>query len=193
MKVFLRDQQRRLADFLTHFRQLPLSYTHTTGFREKYTRIALPLDKPAPALDACRFDFLFNYVVFPANILTFAADWESEARLMQPGDNIIQQAYLPPWCLGLKCVFGVRVLDTVRTPDKVGFRYGTLVGHAEQGISAFYIERSGGQVWAVIHTLSVPGLLLSRLAAPFFTYRYQQYCTDRAVRQMGASFLAENP
>ena len=192
MKVFLRDQHRHLAGLLPYFRQLPLSYDRTTTFREKFTRVAVPLEQPAPALDTCRFDFLFNYAVFPASVLIFAADWTSEARLMQPGDNIIQQAYLPPRRLSLKFVFGVRVLDTFRTPDIVGFRYGTLVGHAEQGLSAFYFERSGGQVWAVIHTLSRPGLWLSRLAAPFFTYPYQQYCTDQAVRQMRANFLAAN-
>jgi uncharacterized protein (UPF0548 family) len=86
----------------------------------------------------------------------------------------------------------VRVTAVVRTPERVGFRYGTLVGHAEQGESGFYFERSGDTLRAVIHTQSRPGLLASRLAAPFFTYPYQAYCARQAVLQMRARFMAAN-
>ena len=111
---------------------------------------------------------------------------------MQSGDTIVQQACLPPWPLSLKCVFGVRVVETFRSPTRVGFRYGTLVGHAETGESAFFFEQSGSQLEAVIHTNSLPGLWVSRLAGPFFTFPYQRYCAQQALLRMQSGFLAAN-
>lgn len=111
---------------------------------------------------------------------------------MQAGDTIVQQACLPPWPLSLKCVFGVRVVETFRSPTRVGFRYGTLVGHAETGESAFFFEQSGSQLEAVIHTYSLPGLWVSRLAGPFFTFPYQRYCAQQALLRMQSGFLAAN-
>jgi hypothetical protein len=35
----------------------------------------------------------------------------------------------------------------------------------------------------------VPGLLARRLAGPFITYRYQQYCANQALRRMRALCL----
>ncbi len=92
----------------------------------------------------------------------------------------------------MKCIFGVRVTAVVRSPERVGFSYGTLMGHAEQGESGFYFERLDDTLRAVIHTQSRPGPWASRLAAPFFTYPYQAYCARQAVVRMRAGFLAAN-
>jgi uncharacterized protein (UPF0548 family) len=111
---------------------------------------------------------------------------------MRQGDVIVQQSFLPPLPFSLKCVFGVRIVETFRSSDKAGFRYGTLVGHVEKGESSFFFERSEDGLQAVIHTQSRPALLISRLAAPFFTYPYQQYCANQALLKMRAGFLAAN-
>jgi hypothetical protein len=192
MKVFLRDQRASLAGFLPALQRLPLSYSETAGLRAKRTSLPVPLSATPPALNTLPWDFLFGYDIFPGHILVFAADWQRAGRLMTAGDVIAQQAYLPPWPISVKCVFGVRVLDVFCEPDRVGFRYGTLRGHAEMGESSFFIERSAGGLEAVIETHSEPGLWASRVAAPFFTYPYQQYCTDQAVRQMRARFMAQH-
>jgi hypothetical protein len=192
LKVFLRDQRRRLPDHLPAFRRLPLSYASVAALRAKRTSVPVPLAAGVPPLDTLAWDFLFAYDIFPDRILTFAADWQAEGRPLQSGDVIVQQAYLPPWPLSVKCVFGVRVVDVFRGPDRVGFRYGTLQGHAEMGESTFFFERTARGLAAVIETQSVPGHLASRLAGPFFTYPYQQYCATQAVRRMRDTFLSAN-
>jgi hypothetical protein len=192
VKVFLRDQRPHLAAHLPAFRQQPLSYSDASRFRDRRVDVPIPWPSPVPALDTLNFDFLFDYNVFPENILVFAADWMGQGRGLGPGDVIVQQAFLPPWRLSVKCVFAVRILETYRLPDRVGFRYGTLAGHAEQGESEFYFERYGAALRAVIHTQSRPGLLASRLAAPFFTYPYQAYCARQGVLRMRAGFLGAN-
>jgi hypothetical protein len=193
VKIFIRDQEHRLADFVPEYRQLSLSYSATIGFREQVARAPVHLGAPVLELDRCNFDFLFDYAVFPAHILVFAAEWDKAGRRMQPGDVIVQQAFLPPWPVSLKCIFGVRVLETFTSSTRAGFRYGTLMGHAEQGESAFYFKRSDGKFEAVVHTHSRPGLLASRLAAPVFTHRYQQYCAGQALLRMQWGFYAANP
>ena len=111
---------------------------------------------------------------------------------MQEGDVIVQQAFLPPLPLSLKCVFAVRVLQIFREPTKVGFSYGTLRGHAEKGRSEFFFALQDGVIRATIHTYSAPGNLLTRLIAPLVTLPYQRYCTRLGLQRMREGFLAAN-
>ncbi len=111
---------------------------------------------------------------------------------MQIGDVIIQQVCLPPGDLSLKCIFAVRILDIFRSSSKVGFRYGTLQGHAETGLSTFFFALRGGEISATIHTFSLPNTLVGRLVAPLFTLPYQRYCTNQALAHMQACFLTSN-
>jgi hypothetical protein len=67
-----------------------------------------------------------------------------------------------------------------------------LTGHAETGESAFFFELSDGKLESVVHTQSQPGLLVSRLAGPVFTFPYQQYCANQALVRMESGFLAAN-
>ena len=111
---------------------------------------------------------------------------------MQEGDVIVQQAFLPPLPLSIKCVFAVRVLQIFRESTKVGFSYGTLRGHAEMGRSEFFFALQDGVIRATIHTYSAPGNLLTRLIAPLVTLPYQRYCTQLGLQRMREGFLAAN-
>jgi uncharacterized protein (UPF0548 family) len=114
-------------------------------------------------------------------------------RRIHVGDVIVQQAYLPPLLLSLKCIFAVRILAITQSARHVGFQYGTITGHAESGMSEFAFVVRGDELYALIHTFSQPGHILSRIVAPFFTLPYQQYCTNNALAQMKAAFIQSNP
>ena len=191
MKLFLLDQQKRLERFFPVFKPLAMSYDAHTVLREKVTSLVVTGAKVTD-LTKCDLGFLFDYIVFPPDIMKFATEWKQQGRAMQKGDIIIQQASVPPLPLSLKMVFAVRIVDMFRTPTKIGFSYGTLRGHAEMGISEFYFSIQDGVLRANIHTYSAPGALLTRMVAPFITLPYQQYCTNRALQRMSESFLAAN-
>jgi hypothetical protein len=192
MKIFLTNQQAQLVRLLPEFKALPLSYDARTVLREKTTSVVVPSATPVTDLTSYNFDFLFGYNIFPSHILTFAAEWQHQGRTMREGDVIVQQAFVPPLPLSMKCVFAVRVLQIFREPAKVGFSYGTLQGHAETGCSEFSFALREGLIYATIHTHSSPGILLTRLVAPLVTLPYQRYCTQLGLQRMGAGFLAAN-
>ena len=192
MKLFCSNQQARLALFLQEFRERPFSYTPTTQLREKETSLVVLEQTTLTNLSFCNVDFLFAYNIFPDRIMTFAADWQQQGRTMQEGDVIVQQIFLPPWPLSLKCIFAVRVLQTFRDSVRVGFRYGTLKGHAEMGISEFSFSLHNKTLYATIHTYSSPGILLAQVVAPLFTLPYQQYCTNQALQHLRTAFLESN-
>jgi uncharacterized protein (UPF0548 family) len=59
-----------------------------------------------------------------------------------------------------------RVLHTVEQPDRIGFTYGTLEGHPEQGEESFSVLLDGDVVRFVIIAFSRPASLATRLAGP---------------------------
>jgi len=63
---------------------------------------------------------------------------------MLAGDVIVQRPVFPPIGIGLCLQFAVRVTRIYDRPDRVGFAYETLAGHAESGLSEFYFAGSGG-------------------------------------------------
>jgi Domain of unknown function (DUF1990) len=192
MKVFLTNQQANLIRFLPEFKALPLSYDAHTVLREKASSMVVPGGTAVTELSSYDFHFLFDYDIFPRHIMTFATEWHHQGRTMREGDVIVQQAFLPPFPISLKCVFAVRILQIFRQPHKVGFSYGTLNGHPEMGLSEFYFALRDGVIHATIHTYSYPGTLLARAVAPMFTLPYQQYCTHRALQRLRDAFLAAN-
>jgi Domain of unknown function (DUF1990) len=193
MHIAFTDQVAQLAHRLPFYRTLPLSYADHTRLPERVTRRHIPLQQPIHDLRTAALDFLFDYAIFPTPILRAIPEWQVAQRAMQVGDIIIQQVALPPTRYAVRVVFAVRVLAIQKSATAVGFRYGTLAGHVEQGWSDFSLQVVNAQLYAQIHTRSQPGHVLSRLVAPIVTLPYQQYCTDRALDQMGESFLAANP
>jgi uncharacterized protein (UPF0548 family) len=192
MKISLTNQQAHLIRLLPEFKTLPLSYDAQTVLREKATSVVVPSGAAVTNLSSYNFDFLFAYDIFPSHIMSFAAEWQHQGRTMQEGDVIVQQAFLPPLLLSIKCVFAVRVLQIFREPTKVGFSYGTLRGHPEMGRSEFVFALRDGVIRATIHTYSSPGILLTRLVAPLVTLPYQRYCTHVGLQRLRAGFLAAN-
>lgn len=191
MKLFLFDPQKHLDRFFPVFKPLAMSYDAHTVLREKVTSLTIPAPQVTD-LTKCDTSFLFDYQVFPPDIMKAKTEWNKEGRAMKKGDIIIQQVFVPPLPLSLKAVFAVRVVDMFRSATKVGFSYGTLKGHAEMGISEFYFSLQDGVLRINIHTYSAPGTILTRMMAPFFTLPYQQYCTNRALAHMSQEFLAAN-
>jgi uncharacterized protein (UPF0548 family) len=59
-----------------------------------------------------------------------------------------------------------RVVWVRDEPDAVGFCYGTLQGHPEEGEEAFLVTRAGAEVTLAVSAYSRPGLLVTRLAGP---------------------------
>src|SRR5687768_850046 len=97
---------------------------------EKSTEVQINTTTRLEKLD---LSFLFNYNIFPENILTQLTQWKSENRAVKIGDNIVQQVYLPPIKLfSQKIIFGVRINQIIDDVDRKGFGYETLKGHVEK-------------------------------------------------------------
>src|SRR5687767_12542330 len=129
MRIALTDQHQRLADLLPTFKAQPLSFANHSQFPERYTARFIPTLQPITDLRACNLDFLFTYAIFPPFIMRSVTEWQVAKRRMQIGDVIVQQAYLPPLPLSLKCIFAVRILAITQSARHVGFQYGTISGH----------------------------------------------------------------
>jgi uncharacterized protein (UPF0548 family) len=81
-----------------------------------------------------------------------------------------------------------RVVHVVHTDERIGFAYGTLPAHPEEGEEIFMVERSDGRVTFELAAFSRPRDPLARLGAPFT--RWMQLRTNRtyldALRQVAA-------
>jgi hypothetical protein len=129
--------------------------------------------------------FLFDYKIFPENILSGYGQWKDEQRNMQVGDTIVQQVYLPPIPkFSQKALFGVRIKEMIREENQCGFSYETLKGHVECGISYFILEESDERIFFRIQTFSKPGNFFTRLLGPVFSVPYQTYCTKKALKSV---------
>lgn len=78
--------------------------------------------------------------------------------------NGVVEMFLGPRWLGLRAV--CRVVYIVDEPDRVGFAYGTLPGHAESGEEAFILERADGVARFTVRAFSRPATRLACLGGP---------------------------
>lgn len=88
---------------------------------------------------------------------------EASAPRAAPGVNVLMRvgpSFLP-------VVAPCRVLHTVEQPDRIGFTYGTLDGHPEQGEESFSILLDGDDVRFVVIAFSKPASLARRVVGPF--------------------------
>lgn len=96
--------------------------------------------------------------------------------LVRPGDS----AWLGIRFLFLRLRFPARVVYVVDEPQRRGFAYGTLPGHAQRGEEAFLVERrDDGSVWLTVRVFSRPAGPFWSLVSPalrivqsFYTARY---------------------
>lgn len=179
MKIYLADQAKYFPKHLADLKTKPVMAYDRSQLKEKNSSIAIQTSTPFENLD---LDFLFNYKIFPSNILTFLTQWEDEKRKMQPGDTIVQQVFIPPVrSFSQKLVFGVRIKEIIDEPARKGFSYETLEGHVEKGISIFTVEQEGSKIFSRIKTFSGSGNLLTKLMGPVFSKPYQAFCTNKAL------------
>lgn len=182
MKLFLTDQKNAFDQHLMTLIRLPVMVYNRQNLKEKITDIHLQTNK---AFQELNLDFLFDYKIFPSNILTFKTQWEAEKRKMRIGDTILQQAFLPPIKgFSQKIIFGVRINSVIHNERCKGFSYETLEGHAERGESTFTVEQQRSRIIFKIHTFSEPASTLAKLAGPLFALPYQAYCTRKALENV---------
>ena len=184
MKVYLTDQQPRFREHLEYFRNAPLMPYNRSDLKEITSTTPINTQTSLQQLD---LTCLFDYHIFPTNIMTALPEWAAESRPMRAGDTIVQQGYIPPVrSLSQKIVFAVRINQIIDEPARRGFSYETVKGHVEKGISTFTVEQTGNGLIFKIHSISGPGHLLSRLVGPIFSAPYQAYCTRQALRHVRA-------
>ena len=130
-------------------------------------------------------DFLFDYKIFPDNIMTYKTQWADENRKMKIGDTIAQQVYIPPTKIfSQKNIFGVRINEIINQVHKKGFSYETLEGHVEKGVSTFTVEQLNDNIIFKVQTFSSPGNILTKILGPVFSIPYQTFCTKSALNNV---------
>lgn len=68
-----------------------------------------------------------------------------------------------------------RILHVTDAPDRWGFGFATVVGHAERGEERFELRREGGRVRYEVFAVSRPAHLLARLGAPFARHLQRRF------------------
>ena len=183
MKIYLTEQSKFFPKHLEFLKRQDIIKYDPSNLTEKTTSITIDTDKKFENLNV---DFLFDYKIFPDNIMTFLTQWKFENRKMQIGDTIVQQAFIPPTRhFSQKIIFGVRINKIINEPTRIGFSYETLTGHVEMGVSSFTIEKlDNGDIIFKVHTFSKPGNLLTKLVAPVLSVPYQTFCTKQGLKNV---------
>ena len=182
MKIYLTGQADNFDGLLKVLTTKPTMTFDKAKLKEKTSTIDINTEK---TLGQINLDFLFDYKIFPSNIMTFMTQWGQEKRKMKIGDTILQQAFIPPTkVFSQKIIFGVRINNIIDETDRKGFSYVTIEGHVEKGESAFTIEQGDSGLVFKIKTFSEPGNLLTKLVGPILTVPYQTYCTKTALENV---------
>jgi hypothetical protein len=178
MKIHLADQRNHFKKHLNHLGKKKVRFYVKSQLTNRITTVRLNTNKNINELN---LSCLFEYKIFPENILTYLTQWEDEKREMRIGDNIIQQVYLPPIPkFSQKIIFGVRICEIINQANRKGFSYETLEGHLEKGFSTFTIELEGNNTVFRIQTYSSPGNAITKLVV----VPYQSFCTMKALKNI---------
>jgi hypothetical protein len=182
MKVYLTDQINNFKKHLHFLKTSEIMTYDKKSLKEKITTVELQTNRK---LDQLNLDFLFDYKIFPDNIMTFITQWTEENRKMKVGDTIAQQVYIPPTKIfSQKIIFGVRVNEIIDKADRKGFSYETLDGHVEKGVSTFTVEQLDNKLLFKIQTYSTPGNIITKLLGPIISVPYQTFCTKTALENV---------
>ncbi|RYE44086.1 MAG: DUF1990 family protein [Sphingobacteriales bacterium] len=151
-----------------------------SNLKEKVSMTSIDTTKKRTELNT---DVIFDYKIFPINIMASLTQWAAEKREMRVGDTIVQQVYIPPYLhFSQKIIFGVRINAIINEPGKIGFSYETLNGHVEKGISIFTLEKTANNASLFkVNTFSQPATFLTQLMGPIFSIPYQTFCTQQAL------------
>jgi hypothetical protein len=182
MKFYLKDQKNKFKQHLDFLKAKKVIDYDKSRLTEKTTTIDIQTTKK---LDQLNLDFLFDYQIFPNNIMIFKNEWTDKSRKMKIGDTIAQQVYIPPTkTFSQKIIFGVRINEIIDKADKKGFSYETLEGHVEKGVSIFTVEQIENKIIFKVQTYSTPGNFLIKLLGPIFSVPYQTFCTKAALENV---------
>jgi hypothetical protein len=182
MKIYLTDQTNKLKQHLDFLKNKKVMGYDKSRLTEKKSTIDIETTKKFEQL---KLDFLFDYQIFPDNIMTFKTEWSDENRKMKIGDTIVQQAYIPPTKIfSQKIIFGVRINEIIAQANKIGFSYETLEGHVEKGVSTFTVEQHDNKIIFKVQTYSTPGNILTKIVGPVFSVPYQSFCTRTALKNV---------
>jgi hypothetical protein len=180
--IYLTDQRNKFKKHLDFLKTKKVVGYDKSQLTERNTTIDINTTK---RLDQLNLNFLFDYKIFPENIMTFKNQWTDENRKMKIGDTIAQQVYLPPTKIfSQKIIFGVRINEIIDQADKKGFSYETLEGHVEKGVSTFTIEQLGNKIIFKVQTYSTPGNIFTKVLGPIFSVPYQTFCTMTALHNV---------
>jgi hypothetical protein len=179
MKIFLKNQKINFKKHLIDLKKSNILPYKNQELKHKISQRILNSNFPN-----FPFDLIFNYQIFPSNILSSYSQWIDENRIIQSGDTIVQQINIPPFtCCSQKLIVGVRVKDVFNTNNCKGFSYETLEGHVEKGISIFKIEQVNNLAYFTIETYSSPALPLLKPFQPISSW-YQDFCTNKALKNI---------
>jgi hypothetical protein len=182
MKIYLTDQKNKFKQHLDFLKTKKVMDYDKSRLTDNISTIDIETTKN---LDQLNLDFLFDYQIFPDNIMTFKNEWTDQSRKMKIGDTIAQQVYIPPTrTFSQKIIFGVRINKIIDQADKKGFSYETLEGHVEKGVSIFTVEQLNNKIVFKIQTYSTPGNILTKLLGPIFSVPYQTFCTKTALKNV---------
>jgi hypothetical protein len=182
VRIYLTDQKNKFKKHLDFLKTKKVMDYEKSRLIEKISTIDINTSKKIEHLN---LDFLFDYQIFPDNIMTYKSEWTVENRKMKIGDTIAQQVFIPPTKIfSQKIIFGVRINEIIDQSDKRGFSYETLEGHVEKGISTFTVEYLDNKLIFKIQTYSTPGNFLTKLLGPFFSVPYQTFCTKAAFNNV---------
>lgn len=182
MRIYLTDQKRNFKEHLDSLKSKKVIDYDVSQLTNNISTIEIDTTKK---IDQLNLDFLFDYQIFPDNIMTFKNEWTDQSRKMKIGDTIAQQVYIPPTrTFSQKIIFGVRINKIIDQADKKGFSYETLEGHVEKGVSIFTVEQLNNKIVFKIQTYSTPGNILTKLLGPIFSVPYQTFCTKTALKNV---------
>lgn len=176
MKVFFTDQQKHFSKHLEVLKTVDVIPYDRHQLTHKTDSIELGC-----SFSDFNFDKLFNYHIFPTNILSAYPQWIQEQRKIQVGDTIVQQINIPPFNkLAQRILVGVRVKEVIDSENSKGFAYETLQGHVEKGISFFIVDQVNDKAFFKVETYSAPAQPLQKLLRPLSSW-YQDYSTKKAL------------
>jgi len=82
-------------------------------------------------------------------------------------------------CLRVWWLNAARIVYKIDEPERQGFAYGTLPGHAQRGEERFLVEIDGdGSVWYDLFAFSQPAHWLARWGRPVARYFQKRFATD---------------
>ena len=182
MKIYLTNQKNKFKQHLDFLKTKKVMDYDKSRLTDKISTIDIDTTKK---LDQLNLDFLFDYQIFPDNIMNFKNEWTDQSRKMKIGDTIAQQVYIRPTrTISQKIIFGVRINEIIDQADKKGFSYETLEGHVEKGVSTFTVEQLDNKIVFKIQTYSTPGNIFTKLLGPVFSVPYQTFCTKTALKNV---------